>query len=515
MRYRFAGFELDTERLEFQAEGEIRALEPQVFDVLRYLVENADRVVSRDELIAAVWQGRIMSDATISVRINAVRKALGDSGARQDLVKTIPRRGFRLAVAVESLAASVDRLPPAAAAVAPPSDRPSIAVLAFDDLGSASDQGYFADGITDDIITELCRYPDLLVIGRHSSFVYRGQNTDAKTVGRELGVRYVLEGGVRRSGDRLRVTTRLIDAATDHQVWAERYDRELADVFDIQAEIARLVVGAVGANLHEATAARTAQADPSSLSAYELALRAYARFSRNSRSDLEASRDFARQAIALDPAYARAYSTLAWTHIQDRFSGFTDDPARSLDLAFDAATKAVALDRTDPFACISFSMVLLHMHQHDRALAELDRAIALSPSYSEAYAQKANVLGFMSRTDEAIAAVETAIRLNPHSPGWYHLMRGRAYLAVGRLSDALAPLEAAVALSPAMPQGHAALAIAYTGAGQLENARSEVKAIQDMSPGFTCAYLRKTLPYKDRAVLDEQLLVLAAAGLPE
>jgi len=511
VRYRFAGFELDIGRREFQVAGETHSLEPQVFDLLRHFVENPDRLITRDELIEAVWDGRVVSDATVSARINAARRAVGDSGARQELIKTVPRRGFRFIVQVEGVEDSLAT----PAGPAPPADRPSIAVLPFDNLSGDPGEDYFADGITDDIITELSRYPDLLVIARHSTFAYKGTPTDAKVVARELGVAHVLEGGVRRAGQRLRITAQLIDAASGHNVWAERYDRDLADVFELQDEISRVIAGAVGVRLHEVGAARAARVDPASLNAYDLALRAYARFSLLGRDDIEAARSYAEEAIRIDPAYSRGYTALAWTHAQPRFSGFTHDPDRSLVLAFEAASKAVALDPADAYAAVIFAVTLLLMHKHERALAELDRAIALSPSFAEPYAQRANVLGFMGRSVEAIEAVMSAVRLNPHSPGYYHLMHGRALLAVRQFADAIAPLGRAVSLSPKMTQIHVALAVAYAGVGRDADARTEVAEIRALTPRFTRAYAGKVLPYLDHSVLDEQLALLAEAGLPE
>jgi TolB-like protein/Tfp pilus assembly protein PilF len=509
MLLRFANCELDIPNRRFRVAGAERKLEPQVFELLAVLAREPGRLMSREELVRSVWKGRIVSDSAIDARVAAARRAVGDDGRRQTIIETVPRLGVRF-VAKVKVADSI-KVPQAAGA---DSRYPrSIAVLPFEDLSEDGSQAYFADGVADDIITELCRYPDLTVIARHSSFAFRDCR-DARAVGEALAVRFVLEGGVRRSGRRLRITVGLVDTRTGVRPWGESYTRDTVDVFSLQAEVARLVAGAVGANLHDVETARTIVADPETLDAHELALLAYARWSMLGREDIAAARDLALQAIELDPGYGRAYSTLAWTYVQDRFSGFAENPERWLEHAFDAASKAVALDRTDPFACVTLGMALLHMHQHARAVAELDRGITLSPSFSEVHAQKANVLGFMGRTEEAVASAETALRLNPRAPGYFHLMRGRGLLVGQRYADALAPLETAVSLMPKMPQIRVALAVAYSRLDRAKDARREIAAIRQAAPRFTCDYLRCTLPYRDSAILEDQIATLLKAGLP-
>lgn len=243
MRYVFEDFAFDTERREMHR-GEVPLpVAPQVFDLLEYLIRNRERVISKDELINAVWSGRIISDEALTTRLNVARKAIGDNGLEQRSIKTFPRKGFRFVGEVHEEPTSGGAVLAATPLVLP--DKPSIAVLPFTNLSSDPEQEYFADGLVEDIITGLSRSKTLFVIARNSTFTYKGKSVDIKRVGRELGVRYVLEGSVRKAGARIRVTAQLIDSATDAHLWADKFDRDLEDIFDLQDELTSNVVGAL------------------------------------------------------------------------------------------------------------------------------------------------------------------------------------------------------------------------------------------------------------------------------
>jgi len=248
MIYRFADCGLDTERRELQRAGQVVPLEPQVFDLLVLFAERPDKVVSRDDLIKSVWGGRFVADTTIDSRIAAARRAIGDNGLLQALIRTVPRRGFRF-VGTVSVEPPAGR-PPARALP----DLPSIAVLPFTNFGNDPRQEYFSDGITEDVITELSRYPELLVVARFSSFRYKGQSLDIRQVGRELGARYVLEGSVRREAGRIRISAQLIDAQTGTHRWGERYDRPNREVFAVQEAVAREVAAVLSVQVNRAEA---------------------------------------------------------------------------------------------------------------------------------------------------------------------------------------------------------------------------------------------------------------------
>ena len=250
MRYLFEEYAFDTDRRELHRGADVVSVAPQVFDLLDYLIRNRERVVSKDDLIDVIWKGRSVSDAALTTRLNAARSALGDSGEEQRLIKTLPRKGFRFVGPVREAKGPAPAQQPKPALPLP--EKPSIAVLPFTNLSSDLEQEYFADGMVDDIITALSRFKALFVIARNSSFTYKGRAVDVKQIGRELGVRYVLEGSVRKAANRVRITGQLVDTATGAHLWADRFDGGLGDVFDLQDQVTESVVGAIAPALEKA-----------------------------------------------------------------------------------------------------------------------------------------------------------------------------------------------------------------------------------------------------------------------
>jgi len=295
MRYLFESYALDTDRRELRNGPNLVALEPQVFDLLSYLIEHRERVVSKDDLLEAIWEGRSVSESSMTSRINAARTAIGDTGEQQRLIKTLLRKGFRFVASV------LEEGPKPEGAARPRSDglalpdKPSIAVLPFANMSGDAEQEYFADGMVEEIITALSHLRWLFVIARNSSFAYKGRHVDVKQIGRELGVRYVLEGSVRKAGDRVRITGQLIDAATGAHLWADRFDGSLEDVFDLQDKIASSVAGVIEPALQAVETARSANRATADLTAYDLYLRAYAMFLSSARQIPEALRLMSRR----------------------------------------------------------------------------------------------------------------------------------------------------------------------------------------------------------------------------
>src|SRR5439155_1156878 len=275
MRFLFEDYALDTERRELSLRGDVVRIEPQAFDLLEYLIQNRGRLVSRDDLIASVWAGRIVSDSAMTTRINAARCAIADNGKAQRLIKTVPRKGIRfVGTVLEKEAGGAEAGARSSTPYLALPDKPSIAVLPFTDMSGEPGQAYFSDGITEDIITELSRFSELFVIARNSSFRFKGSSPDIKQVGRELGVRYVLEGSIRRADDRVRITAQLIDAVTGAHRWAERYDRKLEDIFAVQDEVARTITSILAAHVSRAEASRTLSIPTSRWQAYDFYLQA-------------------------------------------------------------------------------------------------------------------------------------------------------------------------------------------------------------------------------------------------
>jgi TolB-like protein len=354
MQFLFGDYVLDTDRRELTRGSELIATGPQVFDLLVYLVQNRERVVSKDDLIETVWSGRIVSESTLTSHINAVRKAVGDSGEDQRLIRTVARKGFRFVgkVKVNQASGSVspaDSEKPTPALALP--DKPSIAVLPFENLSGDPEQEYFTDGVVEDITMALSRMRWLFVIARNSSFTYKGRAVDVKQVGRDLGVRYVLEGSVRKVGNRVRITGQLIDASTGAHLWADRFEGLIDDIFELQDQMTASVVGAIAPKLEQAEIERAKRKPTESLGAYDFYLRGIARLNQDP-SDRAANSDALRsflRAIELDPDFATAYGMAAWCYVWRKANGWTIDRQEVAE-AERLARRAVALGKDDAVA---------------------------------------------------------------------------------------------------------------------------------------------------------------------
>ena len=413
MQLVFADFVLDTDRRELRCRSELIALEPQVYDLLLYLVENRDRVVGKDDLIASVWGGRATSDATLTSRVYAARKALGDSGEQQKLIRTFPRKGLRFVgnVQTSSTAEELEGFcaepafvepggPPAPALPLP--DRPAIAVLPFVNMSDDPEQDYFSDGISEDLITALSRLRWFFVIARNSSFVYKGKAVNIRQLAEELGVGYVIEGSVRREGNRVRITAQLNDATTGSHLWAERYDRGIADVFAVQDEITEAIVASIEPQLYAAEDFHTKRATPDNMDAWGLVMRALSHFWRVTREDYIIAQALLEKAIEIDPNYGQAHGVLAASHAFCAYNGWAD--ASSVAIAERAALAAIRADSEDPWAHYALGCVHVLLRRFDDALGEFELALNLNPSFALAQSVYGLALAFSGRWEEAGAA---------------------------------------------------------------------------------------------------------------
>ncbi len=356
----FKGYTLDIVHNSLRAADREVTLRRKSLELLRYLAENPGRLVTKEELLKAIWPDVVVTEESLTHCVSEVRQAIGDS--KQTIIATVPRRGYRFAAPVVRVAE-----PPAGSDAGPQSslDRPSVAVLPFANLSGDPQQDYFSDGITEDIITELSRFSELMVIARNSSFQYKDKAADVRQVGRELGARYVLEGSIRRIGDRVRIAAQLIDAMTGAHRWAERYDRELHDVFAVQDEVARTIVAILAAHVNRAEIERALLKPPAAWQAYEYYLRGVEalllHINRRTKASLYDARRLLEQSLAIDPDYARAYAMLSNTHVYaftDPSDGDHVNPA-ALDRALELAETAVHLDSRLPLAHARLGYVLL------------------------------------------------------------------------------------------------------------------------------------------------------------
>ena len=354
MIFQFEHFVLNTKSRELHRGSIPVQIAPQVFDLLEFLVRNHERVVSKDDLTEAVWDGRIVSDSALTTRINAVRRALGDSGEAQHYIKTIPRKGVRFVAPVQELASTGTKTDAAATirSAAPPyPDRPSIAILPFSNMSDDRDQEFLADGMVEDIITTLSHVSSLFVVARNSSFAFKNKSPDIREVGRQLGVRYVLEGSVRRSTDRLRITAQLIDATDGKHVWAERYDRRLQDIFDIQDELTKEIVTALRIKLTDGEQASVWLRSTNNIEAWGYAMRGADHLWRGTAASMSEARSLLERAVAIDPTYAKAMALLALTYYFDTRFNYGSSQEESKRKHAEYAAKAWRLIRRSHIRC--------------------------------------------------------------------------------------------------------------------------------------------------------------------
>lgn len=471
MLYRFEDYCLDVGRQELRRGQAVVDVEPQVLDLLRYLIENRDRVVSKDDLIAQVWRGRIVSDSTLTSRITSARQAIGDSGDEQRLIRTIARKGIRF---VGEVRGGDEALTALAAGPALP-DKPSIVVLPFDNMSGDAEQGFFADGIAEDIITALSRYPSLFVIARNSSFSYKGRNADLKQIGRELGVRYVLEGSLRKAGGKVRVTAQLIEAESGNHVWADRYDRELADIFAVQDEITHATTTAIAPAIAGAEQQRAMRKAPASLDAWGAYQRGLWHLGKGSAEDNAEAATFFKQATTLDPLFAGGYIGLS--AVLARAKG-TQQEEEAL------ARRAVALDGGNAEAHARLTLALLARGDHAGAREQAEQALAICPNLADAHGALGVVKAYAGEPREGLAALETCIRLDPRAPTLVNRLNQivLAHYFCGDYAAAAAAAERAIRTFPDFPSPYRWLAAALGERGRVDEAKAVLDKAMALSP---------------------------------
>ncbi len=392
-------------------------------------------------------------------------------------------------------------------------DKPSIAVLPFANMSEDPKQEYFSDGLTEEIITALSKTPRIFVIARNSTFTYKGKAVKVKQVAEELGVRYVLEGSVRKSENHVRVTAQLIDALTGKHLWAERYDKDLKELFAIQDEITLEIIRALQVNLTEGEQARVIGRSTKNLQAYLKALEASVQFARMDKQGSMKAKQLAKEAIALDPNYAFPYSTLSTAHLLDLWFDFSESPEESMRLAVEATQKALALDPSDPQTHTGMGYLYIMQREYDKAVASAERAVALNPGGARSLFALAMAMYYSCRDNEAVTFMEQAIRLDPFpsSTGLRNL--GAAYRSVGRYEEAIKQSKKALELSPNDLFTHLGLAITYIKLGRDEEAKAEAVEVLRIHPKFSLDYYARVHPLKCQSVLDDHITCLRKAGL--
>jgi adenylate cyclase len=459
----------------------------------------------------------------VLIQPEAAGKVIGKKEVRSGLWQK-PALAFAIAVVVVAAAFVIWRLymrpapPPLEVAsiekmAFPLPDKPSIAVLPFTNMSDDPKQEYFADGMTEEIITALSKTPRIFVIARNSTFTYKGKAVGVKQVAEELGIRYVLEGSVRKSEKNVRVTAQLIDATTGNHLWAERYDRDLKDIFALQDEITLKIIQALQVKLTEGEQARVIGRSTKNLQAYLKALEASVQFARMDKQGSMKAKQLAKEAIVLDPNYAFPYSTLSSAHLLDLWFDFSESPKESMRLAVEASRKALALDPSDPRTHLGWVNLYIMQREHDKAIASAERAVALNPGGARSLFSLGVALYHSCRFEEAVTFFEQAIRLDPFPSGIAFRNLGGAYRSLGRYEEAAKQLKRALELSPNDLFAHLNLAITYIQLGRHQEAKAEAAEVLKIHPRFSLDYYAKVNPLKCQSVLDDHIACLRKAGL--
>jgi TolB-like protein/cytochrome c-type biogenesis protein CcmH/NrfG len=523
MRFLFADHVLDSDRRELRRGSEPIEVEPQVLDLLIYLVENRGRVVTKDDLIASVWNDRIVSDASLTSGIYAARKAVGDTGREQKLIRTIARKGHRFVGDVrtqsgadarkeKALPRSSDALYETRLALSAP-DRPAIAVLPFLNMSDDPEQEYFSDGISEDLITSLSKLRWFFVIARNSSFTYKGRAVNIRQVAEELGVNYVIEGSVRKGGDRVRVTAQLNDVVTGSHVWAERYDRNLADIFHMQDEITESIVAAIEPQLYAAENFRARRRPPGSVDAWSLVMRALSHHWRLTREDNVIAQSLLEEAIRIDPNYGQALGVLASNHTFGIYMGWSD--AALVPIAEQAALAAIRADGEDAWAHFALACVCLLTRRYDDSLAEFELALRLNPNFALAQGIYGLPLAYCGLWEKSYEAARRALRMSPRDPFSALYFGVAAYAQFGGRSydEAMRLAREAIRLRNDYVGGHRLLTVAAAMAGQKDVAAQALCEVRRAQPNISLAWIAEQLPFRRDADREHYVEAFRRAGL--
>lgn len=476
-------------------------------------------------MLDAVWDGRVVSESTLTSHINAVRKAIGDSGENQRLVRTVPRKGFRFVGDVREVQCSdgaANASSDISANLSGPAlhlpNKPSIAVLPFQNLSGDPEQAYFADGVVEEIITALSRSRWLFVIARNSSFTYQGRAVDTKQVGDELGVGYLLEGSVRRAADRVRITGQLIEATTGAHLWAERFEGTLDDIFDLQDKIATSVVGAIAPQVELAEIERAKNKPTASLNAYDCYLRGLANMHRGTKESVQDALPLFHRSIELDPEFASAHAMAAWCYFWRKVNSWSTNRAKEISEGVQLARRAVELGRDDAVALTRGGHALAHLAGDlDSGIALLDRAIFLNPNLASAWFLGGFLRTWHGESESAIEHFERAMRLSPVDPELYRMQAGiaMAHLFAGRVDEASDWAERAYRNLPSFLMVVGLIAATSALSGRTDDARHAMDQLCKLDPTLRLSNLKDWLPIHradDLAIFAESL---RKAGLPE
>jgi TolB-like protein/tetratricopeptide (TPR) repeat protein len=511
----FGRIQFDLRRRELKRDGTLVQLGSRARDILWVLASANGRVVSKDELMKLVWHDRVVEENNIQVHISALRKALDEGQNGQSCVITVPGRGYRLVGAKGAPSTSLRHVE---AWPGPIPDKPSIAALPFESMSGDPEQQYFADGVVDEIITALSRFSGLFVIARNSTFTYKGRAVDVKQVGRELGVRYVLEGSVRRGGDRLRITGQLIDASTGMHLWADRFDGNAKDIFELQDRVTASVVGAIMPRLEQAEIERAKRKPTENLDAYDYYLRGTEYLYQNTRESIDRAMPLFARAIELDPAFASAYAAGAVCYHRRLISGWMADREKEVREAARLARAAVAFGKDDAAVLARAGHVLAVVaHELDAGQLFIDRALALNPNWANAWHSSGWQMVYTGDPNTAIEHFAQFMRLSPLDPMIPHVRSGSAFahFFAGRYDEACSIAEQVLQERPNLHQGLRIFIASHVFAGYVERAQQALSRLRHIDPGLRVSNLGDMTPLRRPEDITRYHDAMRKAGLPE
>ena len=532
-------------------------LEPKVMEVLSYLASRQGELVTRDDIERDVWKGAVISYDSITTAVIKLRKALTDDARQPKYIATVPKRGYRLIAEVTNLPGGEGRemvredlisgsprkrshsllsgpylwafsLTAVLAAIllfyanrfgqeemVTASSLPSIVVVPFANLSGDPQQEFFADGMTDDVITDLSRLSNISVFSGSTSFAYRGRETQIQAIRAELGVDYVLSGTVRREGDAVRINAQLVDAKTGLQKWASRYDRRAVEVFAVQDEVTSNIVKALSIQLTSQERQRLVHSNTDNLKAYEV-FQEGQRLSRTvSKESNEQAQAAYRQAIRLDPGYGRAYGALAFNLAYSYFSGWSDSPVETLNRALELAKQGVKLNESIPQTYWSLGFVYLMRKEYDNAQSAVTQAISIAPNYADGYGLLALITNNLGEPEQAIEFATKGMQLNPFYTWDYFYNMGRAFYALGRYENAIESLMRALERNENAIPVRLFLAASYVHVDRQDEAEWEIAQVQVLTPSATISHTRSTIPIQKPELMESFLADLRLAGMPE
>jgi TolB-like protein len=480
MVFQFDQFTLDTAQFRLCQSGNPISVEPQVFDLLVYLVEHRDRVVTRDELLENLWKGKVVTDTALGVTLQFARKAVGDSGSAQSIIKTIHGRGYQFIAEVKESTKDdslekTEELITAETLTLP--DKPSIAVLPFKNTSDDPEEEYFSDGVTDGIINGLTRYRDLFVMGRSSSFFFQDKGNDVTEIGKKLGVQYLVQGTVRRREERVRITAELVDTLTGQNLWADHYDRELKDVFAVEDEVTTTIVATLVTSVEDAAYKRSQSRSLENLAAYEWLLRGNRLLERGGKEDLFEARRMYERAVELDPDYSAAYTGLSKSYQYEHWGLLAEDSSEVLNRGLEYGQKAVALDDNDSRAHYAVGHAHFCAGRHELAEFHIEKALALNPGEYHNLCFKGYLLACTGRHEESRTCLTDSMRHNPLAPNSCLCALGMSDYLARRYQEATVML---TRLSSDRPRKCSCLAASFAQLGRDTEARAAAEEFRNL-----------------------------------